>query len=142
MTVASILKQKGGDVVSVQPDQTIADVVRVLAEAHIGAVLVRAGDDVQGLVSERDIVRGLAARGASFLSQSAASAMTRKLTFCAPGDSVEQAMQAMTAGRFRHLPVRDEGRLVGMISIGDVVKSRIAETELESQSLKQWIASG
>ena len=142
MTVATILKQKGGDVVSVQPDQTVADVVRVLAEARIGAVLVRTGDDVQGLVSERDIVRGLAAQGASFLAQSAATAMTRKLTFCAPGDSVEQAMQAMTAGRFRHLPVRDEGRLVGMISIGDVVKSRIAEAELESQSLKQWIASG
>lgn len=142
MTVASILKQKGADVISVQPDQTVADVVRVLAAARIGAVLVRSGEDVLGLVSERDIVRGLAGQGPAFLDQGVTSAMTRKLTFCSPGDSVEQAMQAMTAGRFRHLPVLDQGRLVGMISIGDVVKFRIAAAELESQSLKQWIASG
>lgn len=142
MTVATILKQKGADVISVQPEQTVREVVRILAEARIGAVLVRSGGDVLGLVSERDIVRGLAAEGPNFLDQSAASAMTRKLTFCGPGESVERAMQIMTTGRFRHLPVQEEGRLVGMISIGDVVKSRLAEAELESQSLKQWIASG
>jgi len=143
MTVASILKDKGGAVVSVKPQDPIASVARLLAGHGIGAVLVLdPGGALLGILSERDVVRGLAQRGASLLEQPAESIMTRNVMVCAPRDTMQDVMHLMTKRRIRHLPVMDGGKLVGMISIGDVVKRRIADTEMEAEALRQYIATG
>ena len=142
-SVAAILKDKGDRVVAVGPDDSIDRVVATLARERIGAVLVRDGaGQVLGVLSERDIIRGLGQHGAALLHMSASSLMTRAVVYCTPDDTIDEVMQRMTQRRFRHLPVLDEGRLMGMISIGDVVKIRIAETELEAESLKAYIATG
>jgi len=142
-SVAAILKDKGDRVVAVRPEDTIDKVVAILAREKIGAVLVR--DDagqVLGVLSERDVIRGLGQHGAGLLERHAADMMTRAVVYCAPEDTIDEVMHRMTQRRFRHLPVLAGGRLVGMISIGDVVKIRIAETELEAESLKAYIATG
>ena len=137
MTVAAILKHKGHDVAAVRPTETVAEVAKLLSSRRIGAVLVRdAADQLLGIVSERDIVRALANNGATTLSMTAGQLMTRALTTATPATTVNQAMTLMTAGRFRHMPVLDGGRVVGIISIGDVVKSRILQQEQEVDSLK------
>ena len=142
-SVAAILKDKGDRVVAVGPDDSIERVVATLARERIGAVLVRdSAGHVLGVLSERDVVRGLGQHGAALLQMSANSLMTRSVVYCTPEDTIDEVMQRMTQRRFRHLPVLDDGRLMGMISIGDVVKIRIAETELEAESLKAYIATG
>jgi CBS domain-containing protein len=141
MTVAAILKHKGSEVAGVRPTDTIADVVRVLTTRGIGAVVVR--DDTGGLLgilSERDIVHALAAHGAHTLGMTAAALMTRGVTTAAPGTTVAEAMELMTAGRFRHLPVMTDGRMVGLISIGDVVKARISQQEAEVDGLRAYVS--
>jgi CBS domain-containing protein len=140
-TVAAILKHKGYQVTTIDPTATIAKVVDVLAEHRIGAtpVIDRAGQ-VLGIVSERDIVRCLAANGARTLEMTAGQLMTRALRVAHPETTVAEAMSMMTLGRFRHLPVMDNGELVGLISIGDVVKARIMEQESEVDSLKAYVA--
>jgi CBS domain-containing protein len=142
-TVAAILKHKGYEVTAVDPTARIADVTMVLSERRIGAVLVldRAAQ-LLGIVSERDIVRSLAANGARTLDMTAGQLMTRAIQVAQPETTVTQAMAMMTAGRFRHLPVLDNGVLVGLISIGDVVKARIMEQENEVDSLKAYVAGG
>lgn len=141
MTVAAILKHKGHDVAAVPPTQTISEVVALLSAKRIGAVLVRdAADQLLGIVSERDILHALANNGATTLDMTAGQLMTRALTTATPATTVTEAMTMMTAGRFRHLPVLDHGRLVGIISIGDVVKSRILQQEHEVDSLKAYVA--
>ena len=141
MTVAAILRHKGTHVVAVEPADRIAYVVSRLAEHRIGAVLViDRADQLLGIVSERDIVRGLAANGARTLEMTAGQLMTRTLHVAHPGTTVAEAMTMMTIGRFRHLPVLDDGRLVGLISIGDVVKARIMQQESEVDSLKAYVA--
>ena len=143
MTVASILKSKGDRVIAVAPSDSIASVVAVLIRDGVGAALVRGAEGrVVGVVSERDVVRGLNKHGKELLAIPAEQLMTRDVVFCAPGDTIPDVMQLMTERRFRHLPVLDHGRLVGLISIGDVVKWRIAEAELETESLRQYIATG
>ncbi len=140
MTVAAILKHKGNRVTSVDPSLTIAEVVKILAEQRIGAVLVV--DDAThllGIVSERDIVRCLAANGAGGLGMTAGQLMTRALQFAHPETTESEAMEMMTEGRFRHLPVVDRGDLVGLVSIGDVVKSIIAHREHEVESLVAFV---
>ena len=142
-SVAAILKDKGDRVIAVGPDDSIDRVVATLARERIGAVLVRDGaGQVLGVLSERDIIRGLGQHGAALLQMPSNSLMTRAVVYCTPDDTIDEVMQRMTQRRFRHLPVLHEGRLMGMISIGDVVKFRIAETELEAESLKAYIATG
>ena len=141
MTITGILRGKGRDVVSVLPTQSIDAVCRVLAERRIGAVLVQdGGGDLLGILSERDVVRALARHGAAVLTMSAEQLMTVDVEMAHPGTSVEQAMTVMTRGRFRHLPVVDEGALVGLVSIGDVVKARLDEQAEEVDSLKAYVA--
>lgn len=141
MTVAAILKQKGNAVVSVRPTDTVARVTDVLNEHRIGAALVRdAMAQVLGIVSERDIVRGLALHGAPTLAMTAAQLMTSVLYTVTPQTTVPEAMGLMTDRRIRHLPVLDDGRLVGLISIGDVVKARLTQQECEVDSLKAYVA--
>jgi CBS domain-containing protein len=140
-TVAAILKHKGRRVTTVEPTLTIAEVVDVLAEHRIGAVLVIDGaGQLLGIVSERDIVRSLAANGTRTLEMTAGQLMTRALQFAHPETTVAEAMAQMTVGRFRHMPVMDREALVGLISIGDVVKARIMEQEDEVDSLKAYVA--
>jgi len=141
MMVAGILKTKGYDVVTIGPDVSIAHVTDVLAQHRIGAVLVvDASERLLGILSERDIVRALAKHKAETLAMTAADLMTRDVRTATPTMTVSSAMEAMTKGRFRHMPVYDRGALVGMISIGDVVKMRISETEHEVDSLKAYVA--
>jgi CBS domain-containing protein len=140
-TVAAILKHKGYQVTTTDPTATIATLVNVLAEHRIGAVLVvDRAEQLLGIVSERDIVRCLAANGARTLEMTAGQLMTRALQVAHPGTTVAEAMSMMTLGRFRHLPVMDNEVLVGLISIGDVVKARIMEQEDEVDSLKAYVA--
>jgi len=141
MTVAAILAQKGQSIVSVTPEASIAEVTHVLAEHRIGAVLVcNERGDLMGILSERDIVASLAADGASVLDQTADHMMTRHVTTAVARTTVAQAMQMMTNGRFRHLPVLDMGRVIGVISIGDVVKARMSQQEQEVDSLKAYVS--
>jgi len=141
MTVAAILKHKGRHVVTVAPTATIAEVTQVLSEKRIGAALVQdSADQLLGIVSERDIVRSLAANGARTLEMTAGQLMTRALKTATPHTTVAQAMHEMTVGRFRHMPVIDRGALVGVISIGDVVKARIMQQDHEVESLKTYVA--
>lgn len=141
MTVSTILKSKGGGVISVNPDDSLAKVVETLASYKIGAVLVMEGNQVQGVLSERDIVRALAKHGAETLSIKAATVMTSNVISARPGDTVEHVMETMTRGRFRHLPILEDGHLVGIISIGDVVKRRIDDAEHEAQALRDYVTS-
>ncbi len=141
MTIAAILKQKGSSVARVAPATTIADVARLLHEKRIGAVLVLdSADQLLGIVSERDIVACLAERGAQVLEMTAAQLMTRNLHTATPKTSVPETMAQMTERRVRHLPVLDDGRLVGIVSIGDIVKARIDQQAQEVDSLKAYVA--
>ena len=141
MTVAAILKHKGTEVTGVEPTDSIAAVAARLTEKRIGAVVVldRAGQ-LLGIVSERDVVRSLARSGAATLEMTAAQLMTRVLHTVEPSATVQQAMTMMTANRVRHLPVMQDGRLAGMISIGDVVARRLSEQEHEVDSLRAYVS--
>ena len=142
MHVSSVLRQKGADVASVGPDQTIAETAALLSERRIGAALVLAPPgDVLGVISERDIVRGIAANGQNCLTLTVRSLMTENVISCGPDDKLDDIMSMMTEHRIRHLPVMDGGRLAGIISIGDVVKNRVAEIEMESKAMREYIAS-
>lgn len=142
-TVAQILREKGGNVISVGANETVAEATRLLAEHRIGAVLVMEPDGaIDGVLSERDIVRALADNGADLLAKPVSALMTRKVFGCKPTDSISTIMTLMTERRIRHLPVMDGRELLGLISIGDVVKHRIAETEHEAEALKEYIVSG
>jgi CBS domain-containing protein len=141
MTVAAILKHKGRHVVTVSPTAKIAEVAQVLSDKRIGAALVEdSANQLLGIVSERDIVRSLAANGARTLEMTAGQLMTRALKTATPHTTVAEAMHEMTIGRFRHMPVIDRGALVGVISIGDVVKARIMQQDHEVESLKTYVA--
>ena len=143
MTVAAILKHKGHEVARIAPTATIAEVVKTLAARRIGALLVTdAADQLLGIISERDIVCCLAEHGGRVLDKTVDQLMTRELQTVAPSTRVIQAMQMMTEGRIRHLPVLEDGRLVGLVSIGDIVKARIMEQETEVDSLKAYVAGG
>lgn len=140
MTIAAILKAKGSAVTTITQETSVANVAELLRAQRIGAVVVLdAGGAVAGILSERDIVRGLAAMGAGVLDQPAAAIMTAPVITCSPGDSVHEAMEQMTSGRFRHLPVMADGRLAGLVSIGDLVKRRIEQAEQEAGQLRDYI---
>ena len=143
MTVASILKDKGNGVYTVEAGRMLADTAKILAERQIGAaVVVDAAGAVRGVISERDIVGAVAAIGVEALTRPVRDFMTTKVTFCRQSDTVEHLMTVMTERRIRHLPVVEDNRLLGIISIGDVVKRRIADTELEAEAMRQYIATG
>lgn len=143
MSVARLLDGKGHAVITAQADQTLQEASRLLAEYRIGAVLIGgANGSVAGILSERDIVRAIAQGGAAALEQTIGQHMTRKVITCTVAMPVDEVMQIMTTGKFRHLPVLKDGRLDGMVSIGDVVKFRLAQLEEESRSLKDYIAAG
>jgi CBS domain-containing protein len=142
MTVAAILKHKGSDVVSIAAETSVAELVRLLAERRIGAVPVLDNmGQLLGIISERDVVSSLAAKGAGVLDMPASAFMTRTPHTGTPATTVQQAMEIMTDGRFRHLPIVEENRLVGMVSIGDVVKARISQQMQEVESLKAYVAA-
>ena len=141
MTVAAILKHKGHDVAAVRPSATIAELVRTLSARRIGAVVVLDdGQSLLGIISERDVVHCLAANGATALDMTAGQVMTRAVRTASRHTTVEQAMTMMTTGRFRHLPVLEHGALIGLISIGDVVKARILQQDHEVDSLRAYVA--
>jgi CBS domain-containing protein len=141
MSVAAILKHKGYQVFTVDPMEKVSGIVQMLAEHRIGAVLVvDAAEQMLGIVSERDIVRCLAANGNRTLDMTAGQLMTRTLHVAHPESTVAEVMQMMTAGRFRHLPVVDHDALVGLVSIGDVVKARIMEQDMAVDSLTAYVA--
>jgi CBS domain-containing protein len=141
MTVARIINEKGRGVVTVPPSATLAAIAAILAEKRIGAVLVTDEDAIRGIVSERDIVRAVARHGGDGLAMPAADWMTAKVITCRPEDTIHDVMQKMTNGRFRHLPVVKHGKLAGIVSIGDVVKWRIAEVEREADQIREYIAT-
>jgi CBS domain-containing protein len=143
MQVKHILREKGREIISITSDATLSEAARLLARRRIGAVLVLGEDgSLAGILSERDVVRAVSDESVAALARPVSSFMTRGLTTCSEEDTVDGLMELMTNGRFRHVPVVTEGRLVGIISIGDVVKTRIEETVRETISLREYIATG
>jgi CBS domain-containing protein len=143
MKLSAILKLKGGSILSVRPATRIADVIKLLAEKRIGAVLVTDADGkLEGILSERDIVRTLAEKAGATFEMTAEEMMTRSPKVTTPDATVAEAMELMTDGRFRHLPVMEAGKLVGLVSIGDVVKARISQQEMEVDSLRTYVSGG
>ena len=140
MHVSDILKVKGSDVITTDPGESISAIVRMLNDKRIGAVIVRdGGREVVGIISERDIINGVAANGGQALDMTVGDFMTTEVTGCTSDDTVAKVMKIMTVGRFRHVPVIDDGALTGIISIGDVVKHRLDETEIEARALRERI---
>lgn len=142
MHVQAILGNKGAQIVSMSPQATIHEACRLLAEHRIGAILVLDGDRVAGMFSERDVVRAMTEKGGAALDIPVSEVMTRDVLTCKPEDSVDDIMAVMTARRVRHLPVLAEGQLVGIVSIGDVVKHRLDEAALEVDSLREYVLAG
>ncbi len=143
MNVTTILGEKGVEVITTSPEATLLDVAKILREHGIGCIVVVDGKGgIAGIVSERDLVRAIATSGANILKAPVSRCMTKKVVTCKKSDTIESLMAAMTDGHFRHIPVVDGSKLVGLVSIGDVVRSRIAETELEAAAMRDYIATG
>ena len=141
MNVETILRTKGSGVATIRPNATVGAAVKELIDRNIGALVVsKDGHSVDGIISERDIVHGLADHGTTLLSLKVAEMMSRRVVTCALSDSVDQLMAEMTNRRIRHFPVVQDGRLRGIVSIGDVVKNRLDEVEYEARSLRSFIA--
>ena len=142
MIVDRILSIKGRNVVAIEPDQTLEQAARLLSERRIGALLVRdAQKPFLGIISERDIVRAISAHGAGALKEPVSRFMTGKVTTCTSQTPVNDVMEIMTQGKFRHIPVVEGGSLIGIVSIGDVVKLRLEEIEAEAQAIREYIAT-
>lgn len=142
MTVARILADKGSSVVTVEPGRTVDEAIHLLADKGIGAVVVTDGaGGIAGILSERDIMRALARHAGAAFDQPVSAVMTAKVTTCTRKTSIEEVMDIMTEGRFRHLPVCEDGKLVGLVSIGDVVKRRIAAVEAEHRAMRDYITT-
>lgn len=143
LRISDVLRGKGDRVVTISPQASVADLLAKLAEYKIGATVVSEdGNSVDGIVSERDVVRALAKRGDPVLHEPISAIMTAQVRTCTPESYVDELMSIMTEGRFRHVPVVVDGRLTGIVSIGDVVKIRMMELEGERQALESYIASG
>lgn len=142
MIVSRILSLKGRDVATIEPHRSLSEAAKVLAERRIGALLIIDGQQpVSGIISERDIVRAVATQGAAALEQPVSRFMTEKVLTCTGETPINDIMEMMTEQKFRHVPVVENGRLVGIISIGDVVKLRVEEIEAEAQAIKEYIAT-
>jgi CBS domain-containing protein len=142
MRIADVLRGKGGAVVTINPDATVAELVAGLADHNIGAMVVAGPDGVKGIVSERDVVRQLHTHGASVLSSPVEKIMTSVVSTCSKEDTVDSLTLLMTENRVRHVPVLEDGKLVGIVSIGDVVKTRMQEMETEHEQLQSYITQG
>lgn len=144
MNISDILRHKhtstGAAVVTIAPDRTVQELLALLAEHNVGALIVTEGDDVRGIVSERDVVRRIAEHGADVLGRPVSQIMTSSVLHCAPSDSIDSIAETMTESRIRHMPVLDGERLVGIISIGDVVVSRIRQLEQDRGQLEHYIS--
>jgi CBS domain-containing protein len=142
MNVEVILAGKGSEVITLQPQQTLAEAAQTLSRRRIGAAVVSDGSGrVLGILSERDVVRAVAENGAEALAAPISSRMTSKVVTCSKNTGIDHLMSLMTEGKFRHIPVVEGGQLIGIVSIGDVVKQRIAEVESEHQALRDYIAT-
>lgn len=140
MTVAAILNGKGHETITARDDAALSEICETLAKMKIGAVVVCDADmGIKGIVSERDIVRVIGTKGTSALNQPVSSVMTKDVVTCTEENSVNEVMARMTQGRFRHMPVVKDGKLTGVISIGDVVKHKIAQVELEAEQMRSYI---
>ena len=140
MKVQDLLSAKGPEVATIEPDATIPAAVERLKQKRIGAMVVsQSGTDLAGIISERDVVRGLASHGEKLMTMRVSDFMTKDVKTCAPGDKVTEVMAIMTNSRIRHLPVTVDGKLTGIISIGDVVKHRLEELEAETTVLRDYI---
>jgi len=143
MNVAAILKMKGKGVFTASADTSLLEIAKLLDQHGIGCIVIEGEEGkVVGIVSERDLVRAQARHGAAALELEARQVITREVETCHPDDSIEHVMELMTRGRFRHLPVLDHGELIGLISIGDVVKARLEEAHHETEALKAYIVAG
>ncbi len=142
MRIADILRRKGAEVHTVHPSTSVADLLAMLAERNVGALVVVDGRTVRGIVSERDVVRRMSERGRTLLDCSTSEIMTTTVVGCRPDDSVDDVMRLMTERHFRHVPVLVDGRLAGVVSIGDMVYARIGELEQEREQLATYIAHG
>ena len=142
MNVEHILSDKGREVVTIAPSLTMADAARMLSDKRIGAAIVSdPGNPVLGILSERDIVRAIAASGTAALDEPVSRHMTGKVVTCTSHTAINDLMETITRGKSRHVPVVENGRLIGIVSIGDIVKFRLAEIETESQALREYIAT-
>lgn len=141
MLVSQVLSAKGVKVLTASPDQTLEAIASILWSRRIGALVVTEDEAVVGIVSERDLVRAVAEEGEAGLSRKVREAMTRDVVLATPSDSVDDMLSRMTDRRIRHLPVCEQRRLIGIVSIGDLVKAKIEETEAEAQNLRAYIAS-
>ena len=142
MIVGNILQGKPRRLISLAPSDTLWQASDLLAKERIGALLVMSNEQMVGIISERDIVRAIAQKGGEALNKSVSEFMTRDVHSAVLGDTIDQVMAVMTAKRFRHVPVKDKGRVIGVISIGDVVKFKVEEAMAESESLRDYIARG
>ena len=141
MLISEVLQRKGNTVATVEPSASIADVVGLLAEFGVGALVVSGdGRTVDGIISERDVVRGMAAHGREVVDRTAADLMTSEVVTCSETATIEQLMTEMTERRFRHVPVTEDGRLIGIVSIGDVVNARVRNLETETRQLTNYIS--
>jgi len=142
MTVNDILLHKGSQVITIEPATTVAAAVRTLVQRRIGALVVTGADHrIVGIVSERDVVRVLDEKGTAVLDAPVAEVMTRRVVTCDRNETIAEIMERITSGRFRHVPVVENGRLVGIVSIGDIVKARLGELEHEQDALREYIRS-
>ncbi len=143
MNVAAILKEKGRDVVTSRPDVTLLDIAKQLSDRRIGCIVL-VGDDgeIAGIISERDIVRVMARDGIDSLQTPVSQTMTKDVVTCGTADTIDYLMSEMTVRRTRHIPVLESGSIAGLVSIGDVVKHRIAEAEMEAEAMRAYIATG
>lgn len=142
MLVAQILKDKGDQVFTCAPGDSLQDAARALHERRVGAMVVCDADRVVGILSERDVVAAVAKDGSGCLTKPVSAYMTADVQFARPADAIDSLMERMTERRIRHLPVLNDDRLAGIVSIGDVVKVKITETVIEAESLKAYIVSG
>jgi CBS domain-containing protein len=142
MRIADVLSNKGAAVATIAPETTVSQLLASLAALNIGAMVVVGADGLAGIVSERDVVRELHKRGGGLLGQPVSEIMTTVLATCTPRDTVDHLVVLMTQNRVRHVPVIDDGRLAGIVSIGDVVKTRMEELETEQQQLQDYITQG
>ncbi|MGB8816297.1 MAG: CBS domain-containing protein [Rhizobiaceae bacterium] len=141
-SVKSILAEKGTEVLTVGKDTTVEEAVALLAKHRIGALVVAdQSGTIRGIISERDVIRHIAEDGVGALEQKVATVMTANVKVCTESHTINEVMEIMTRGRFRHMPVEREGKLVGVISIGDVVKRKIEETEREAEEIRTYIAT-
>jgi CBS domain-containing protein len=142
MRIADVLRAKGSAVATIDPDVPVTELLRALAEHNVGAIVVVGSSGVAGIVSERDVVRRLHESGAELLSSPVSAIMTTDVFTCSPSDTVDSLTVVMTERRFRHVPVLSDGQLVGIVSIGDVVKSRIGQLEQSQDQLQAYIVQG